>query len=140
MEEGIYLKLLGMFSDKKYKHVHARIGRLDLDMEIADNSYKRAKGLMYRKTMPKDKGMLFVFDSERRYSFWMLNMQFSIDLIWLDRNMRVVDITRDAMPSHSIFSSKSYSPRSPAMYVIEACSGFASSSKLKLGNKIRIDF
>ena len=140
MREGIYLRLLGIFSDKRYGHARAKIGERWLDMEVADNSYTRAKGLMYRKKMKKGSGMLFIFDSERRYSFWMLNMQFSIDLIWLDRDMRVVDITKDAVPSHSIFSSRSYSPKAPAMYVIETCSGFASSSKLKPGNKIKIDF
>jgi len=140
LKEGFYLRLLGIFSDKTYRRERAKIGRLWLDMDVADDSYKRAKGLMYRKKMQKDRGMLFVFDSERRYSFWMLNMQFSIDLIWLDKNMRVVDITKDAAPSLSIFSSKSYSPRAPAMYVIEACSGFASSSKLKPGNRIKLDF
>jgi len=140
LKEGFYLRLLGIFSDRKYRHAHAKVGMLWLDMEVADDSYKRAKGLMYRKKMQKDRGMLFIFNSERRYSFWMLNMQFSIDLIWLDRNMKVVDITKDAVPSHSIFSSKSYSPSVPAMYVIETCSGFASSSKLKLGNRIKMDF
>jgi uncharacterized membrane protein (UPF0127 family) len=140
LKEGLFLRLLSLFSDKRYRHAYAKIGRLSLDMEVADDSYKRAKGLMYRKNMRKDSGMLFIFDSERRYSFWMLNMQFSIDLIWLDRNMRVVDITKEALPSNSIFSSKSYSPKAPAMYVIEACSGFASYSKLKPGNKIKINF
>lgn len=140
MKEGVYLRFLRLFSDNRYKHAYARVGRLGIDLEIADDSYKRAKGLMYRKKMQKNKGMLFMFSSERRYSFWMLNMRFSIDLIWLDRSMHVVDITKEAMPAHSIFGSRSYSPSTPAMYVIEARSGFAASSRIKPGNKIRINF
>jgi Uncharacterized conserved protein len=140
LKEGFYLRLLGLLSDKKYRHAYAKIGRLSLDMDVADDSYKRAKGLMYRKKMQEARGMLFIFNSERRYSFWMLNMQFSIDILWLDRNMRIVDITRNVEPAYSILGAKNYSPSKPAMYVIETCSGFADSSGIKPGYKIRLEF
>jgi hypothetical protein len=136
--ESLYLQFLKLFSDGRYKRSQARIGRLKVDLELADDSYKRAKGLMYRRSMQKAKGMLFIFDSERRYAFWMLNMRFSIDLIWLDKQLRVVDITRDARPAKSIFRARSYSPSKPAMYVIELCSGVAGSSGIRQGDKISI--
>ena len=128
-----------LFSDNKYRRVPAKIGKLSIKLEIADDSYKKAKGLMYRSRLQRDKGMLFIFAAERRYSFWMLNMQFGIDILWLDRNMRIVDITKGAMPAKSIFNSRNYSPSKPAMYVIETCCGFADESGIKPGNKISLE-
>ncbi len=136
MGEGALLGILRLFSDKKYKTINTRIGKQKITLEIADDSYKRAKGLMYRRRLSDNKGMLFVFSSEKRYSFWMMNMRFSIDILWLDKNSRIVDITKRAEPAESFFSAGSYRPKKPVMYAIEVRSGFADSSGTMAGDII----
>jgi len=97
-----------------------------LDVEIADDSAKIQRGLMFREMLPENRGMLFIFDEERKYQFWMMNMKFNIDMIWLDANGKVVHIVEDAEPcidaAHT--SQCTFSPDEPARYVLEVNSGF----------------
>lgn len=97
-----------------------------LIVEIADDSEKIQKGLMFREKLPENQGMLFIFDEERKYSFWMMNMKINLDMIWLDSNGKVVHIVEDAAPcidsAHT--SQCTYNPDEPAKYVLEVNSGF----------------
>jgi len=97
-----------------------------LDVEIADDGKKIERGLMFREMLPENRGMLFIFDEERKYQFWMMNMKFNIDMIWLDANGKVVHIVEAAEPcidaAHT--SLCTYSPDEPARYVLEVNSGF----------------
>ena len=97
-----------------------------LDVEIADDSEKIERGLMFREMLPENHGMLFVFDEERKYQFWMMNMKFNIDIIWLDASGKVVHIVEDAKPcidaAHT--SLCTFNPDEPAKYVLEVNSGF----------------
>ena len=97
-----------------------------LDVEIANNNEKRDKGLMFREMLPENHGMLFIFDEEHNYQFWMMNMKFNLDIIWLDANGKVVHIVEDAKPciddAHT--SLCTFNPDKPARYVLEVNSGF----------------
>jgi len=90
-----------------------------IDIEIADNEYETQTGLMYRTSMKENQGMLFVFENEMPRSFYMKNTQFSLDLIYLDRNKTIVSFQENAKPLDespllSIF---------PAKYVLEVNAG-----------------
>ena len=97
-----------------------------LDVEIADDGKKIERGLMFRESLPEDRGMLFIFDEEREYQFWMMNMKFNLDIIWFDANGRVVHMVEDAEPcidaAHT--SQCTFNPDEPAKYVLEVNSGF----------------
>jgi len=97
-----------------------------LDVEIADDSEKIKQGLMFREMLPENQGMLFIFDEERKYQFWMMNMKFNLDIIWLNADGKVVHIVEDAEPcidaAHT--SQCTFSPDEPARYVLEVNSGF----------------
>jgi len=83
------------------KVTHIRIFFPDGNTIIADlvkSEEDRARGLMFRKTLNEDQGMLFVFESEGLYSFWMKNMNFSIDILWLDGQKRIVHLEREVPP------------------------------------------
>ena len=68
------------------------IGEEKFKVEIADTAEKQARGLMFRKSIPDDFGMLFVYDDEDIRGFWMKNTLAHLDLIYLNREKQVVDI------------------------------------------------
>ncbi|MEM2760989.1 MAG: DUF192 domain-containing protein [Nitrososphaerales archaeon] len=102
------------------------IDGVPLIVEVADDSEKTARGLMYRDHLPEDRGMLFIFEREHRYQFWMMNMKINLDIIWLDSNGKVVHIVEDAKPciDEGHTSLCTYNPDEPAKYVLEVNAGF----------------
>jgi uncharacterized membrane protein (UPF0127 family) len=104
--------------------------------EIADTESKRRLGLMFRKNLPENQGMLFIFEREDRYSFWMKNMQISLDIIWIDKDKRIVDIKTNVPPCNDY--CEGLTPRDKAQYVLEVNTGFAEKNIIKIGD--RVDF
>jgi uncharacterized membrane protein (UPF0127 family) len=104
--------------------------------QIAASEEERAQGLMFRKTLEPEEGMLFVFDQQLRYSFWMKNMNFPLDLIWINQDKVVVDITRNAQPC--VEACESLVPAEAAKYVLEVNAGFALKHHIQTGD--RMDF
>ena len=102
------------------------INDVPLTVEIADDSEKTARGLMFRDRLADDRGMLFIFEKEHKYQFWMMNMKFNLDMIWLDANGKIVYAVEDAEPciDETHTSLCTYSPDAPAKYVLEVNSGF----------------
>ena len=102
------------------------INDVPLTVEIADDSEKTTRGLMFRDRLADDRGMLFIFEKEHKYQFWMMSMKFNLDMIWLDANGKVVYIVEDAEPciDEAHTSLCTYSPDEPAKYVLEVNSGF----------------
>ena len=68
------------------------------DLEFANNQKEREKGLSGRDSLPDDHGLFFVFDQPDYYGFWMKEMKFPIDIVWFDKNKKVVGITRNLTP------------------------------------------
>lgn len=99
--------------------------------EVAASPVDRAVGLMYRDGLGDSEGMLFVFDTEGSYAFWMKNVGFPIDILWLDSGMKVVDI-ETAEPCNEVCPS--YVPDSPARYVLEVPAGFAAAHGISAGS------
>ncbi len=104
--------------------------------EVASTEYDRAKGLMHRETLPYDRAMLFVFDKAARYSFWMMNMRISIDMIWIGDDNKIVDITKNVQPCAA--DCESVKPSSAALYVLETAAGFADKFGIKTGDRVSI--
>ena len=109
-----------------------------INAEIASTGEEKALGLMFRESLSKDEGMLFVFDFPSNYSFWMKNMNFAIDIIWVSSDFRIVDITKNAEPCKGNEKCRSYASAKKAKYVIEVASGFADENNLAIGQKIEV--
>jgi len=105
-----------------------------ISVEIADNEVKRIQGLMYRDSLPAMSGMFFMFETEELQSFWMKNTRFSLDIIYINAERKVVSISRNAKP----YSLESLPSSAPAMYVVEVPAGFA--SKYNINENCRIVF
>jgi len=106
-----------------------------VSVEIASSDEKKAAGLMYREKLEENSGMLFVFGYENNYSFWMKNMNFAIDMVWVDSSFRIVDITHTAQPCREEKCGM-YSPNRRAKYVIEVNSGFAEANGVETGQRV----
>jgi uncharacterized membrane protein (UPF0127 family) len=105
---------------------------------IADSSTKRIIGLMYRKSIAAKQCMLFIFESEGRHAIWMQNMQFAIDVIWLDSKYKIIDIKENLQPCSSIFNCPEYAPKKEAKYIIELNQGAVRRNAIKMASPVKI--
>lgn len=103
-----------------------------INAEIADTPEKRQLGLMYREKLNEKSGMLFVFPEENYHAFWMKNMKFPIDIIWIDGNYRIVHIEKDAQPCIEL--CKSYFPKEKAKYVLEVSANFTEREGIRVNS------
>ena len=91
-----------------------------IDIEIADTDPERAQGLMYRRSMRYDRGMLFVFDESSTSGMWMRNTPLPLDMIFVDADGEIINIVERTTP----FSDESIMPEAPRKYVVEVRGGF----------------
>ena len=110
------------------------IGDTKIEVEIADTAESRAQGLSGRTSLPENSGLLFIFTESSQPGFWMKEMNFPIDIIWLDESWKIVDLTIEARPEKY---PEIYLPRSPVHYVLEVNAGFISAHNLKIGDPAR---
>jgi uncharacterized membrane protein (UPF0127 family) len=103
-------------------------------VELSVSPLERQRGLMHRKALAYNKGMLFIFEEEAEYNFWLKNVEFPLDIIWIDRNKRIVDIKKNIPPCKE--SCESISPQASALYVLEVNSGFAEKNQISIGDKV----
>ena len=115
---------------------YVQVNSTRINVEIADNFEERAKGLMFRDRLPENVGMLFIFENEGNYPFWMMNMRFNLDMIWIGSDGNVVYIAKDVPPCSA--SCKVIDPNSDARYVLEVDAGFADRYGIIEGSTLRI--
>lgn len=113
-----------------------RVGGVFISLEVADTEEKREKGLSGRATIRGNHGMLFVFDESGRPQFWMKEMKFPIDIIWISEAGKIVDITHDARPESY---PNTFSPRAPAKYVLEVSSGWAVKNNIDTNSLVSLE-
>ena len=106
-----------------------------LEVEMVDTPASRELGLSGRTKMGDDEGMLFVFDVPGRYGFWMKDMKFPLDIIWINQNGVIVNIERNLAPDSY---PKAYTNQADASYVLEINAGMSEKFSLYLGSKIKI--
>lgn len=106
-------------------------------VEIAKTMQERQEGLMFRKSLDKDSGMLFLFPEEDYYSFWMKNTSIPLDIIWIDLNKKIVYMKENAQPCFEEFC-ESFKPNKKSLYVLELNSGEIKKYNLKINDKATI--
>lgn len=139
--------IISLPSDVKLESVEFPRGTVKLDsvvleVQIADTDPRRVRGLMFQEQLPLDEGMLFVFDDANIRSIWMLNMQFPLDVIWIDDNSKVVFIEKNVPPCKTALETvtcPSYNGGSrDAKYVLEVTAGFVDEFKITTGSTLEI--
>ena len=115
------------------------IGSIRFRAELAFEASSRQKGLSDRDYLEQGTGMLFIFEDRSASPFWMFNMRFPLDFIWISDQCAVVDITHSVpVPSKNIDAEylKLYTPQYPAAYNFEINAGEAKEFDLKLGERV----
>ena len=116
--------------------VHAQSGDNQLLLEISDTGQKRQEGLMFRRSLAKNSGMLFIFDADIEGSFWMKNTLLPLDILFLTADKRIADYA--TMEPCKTEPCVTYQSHAPYRYAIEVNQGFILEKKIKIGD--RIDF
>ena len=106
-----------------------------LQVEVMTTPEQRSMGLMFRRSLPEDRGMLFVFEQSDFYSFWMKNCRFAIDIVWLDEERRVVHVA-EAVPPCRRDPCPTYQTLRRALYVLELNAGQATREKALVGSTL----
>ena len=138
--------LLSIPSDSKLESVEfprgtIKVDNMPLEVQIADTEPRRVRGLMFQDVLPPDQGMIFVFPEPGLYSLWMLNMQFSLDMIWFDQDGKVVHIETDVPPCKTaleITTCQSVIPENESLYVLEVTSGFVDRNNITKDSVLEI--
>lgn len=111
------------------------IGNQKIKVTIVDTPQTLERGLSGKASLAKGTGMLFVFEKPDRYGFWMKEMNFPIDIIWISLDKKIVDIKDSAKPES--FPEVFY-PKENALYVLEVEAGFVKNHEIKPGDEVVI--
>lgn len=117
------------------------IDDIELSVQVADTDHSRADGLMFQEELPYDEGMLFIFDDSKKRTFWMSNMEFSLDIIWIDSQRNVVQIDNNVPPCET--TETKACPRydsggKDVKYVLEVTAGFVDEFNITEDSKIEL--
>ncbi|MDX1672983.1 MAG: DUF192 domain-containing protein [Balneolaceae bacterium] len=104
-----------------------------IEVAVADEPDERNQGLMDVNELPRDKGMLFIFDREEPLSFWMANTPLSLDIIFVNADSSIVRIHRNTQP----FAERNFTSGEPARFVVEVNGGFCVSHDIREGMNVR---
>ena len=128
------------FYSKFYFHTTVTLGNEQFDARIADTATRREKGLSGTEHLGKNEAMLFTFPTATQQSFWMVDMHYAIDIIWL-RDGKIVDIaSRVPPPDTGTFpvDLPIYTPRLPSDAVVEVVAGTADRLGITIGDSVQI--
>jgi uncharacterized protein len=120
-------------TEPRLAHTEVTIAGERLHVEVATTSEALERGLGGRARLAPDAGMLFVFPEDGRYSFWMKDMHFPIDMLWIAADHSIVFMVEHASPDSY---PKTFTPESPARYVLEVASGYIQAHHVKKGDTV----
>ncbi len=106
-----------------------------LRVEVVKNEKDKIQGLSGRDCLNESSGMLFVYEVEDEYCFWMKDMKFNIDIVWLNKNQEIIDIKSQASPDSY---PQSFCPQSPANYILEVEGGLAEKLGWQIGSSFKL--
>ena len=134
----IFLLIFLIGCTRNFNEVYINNGKklTKINVEIADDNEERMKGLMFRERLDENAGMLFIFDKEEYKTFWMKNTWIPLDIVFIDKNFKVVDI-KNAVPCKKELCIL-YKSSQPAEYVLEVNSNFTIKNNINIGDKITI--
>jgi uncharacterized protein len=126
-------------SNDGYRQANVMVNGLVLAADISASNEQRTKGLSVKDALAENEAMLFVFDNEGEHTFWMKDMKFAIDIIWINSNKTVVHIEHNLQPCGYSLFCPTYKPGQDSLYVLETVGGFAEKHDVVQGTQIQFD-
>lgn len=117
--------------------VELRIGSGVYSVLVADTEAERVQGLSGVESLPPNGGLLMKFEEDGRPGIWMKDMHLPLDIIWLDKDKKVVYIVKNATPKTA--TDVVYAPKHDARYVLELNAGSVTSAAIKMGTVAEFD-
>ncbi|MGN6628953.1 MAG: DUF192 domain-containing protein [Candidatus Nitrosocosmicus sp.] len=118
---------------------YVKIKSLVIYVDLAITPDQQAKGLSIKNSLNDSEGMLFPFDKPGDYSFWMKDMKFPIDILWIDTNNKIVHIEKNLQPCIFFLLCPSYSPHSNSKYVLEINADLTTRNNITVGDSVYIN-
>ncbi len=112
--------------------IHSGRGPVTVTVEVADTPDARAQGLMYRKDLAPDAGMLFLFDTPAQQRFWMKNTPLPLDMVFIAPDRRIAGIVANTKP----FSTNPLGVDALSQYVLEVHAGFCAAHGIAVGDTV----
>ena len=130
---AIFTFIIAYLSTVTYKSEIIVNGKV-FEVQVADTNYLLEKGLSGREPLLDNQGMFFIFEKPDKYGFWMKEMKFPIDIIWIDHNFQIIHIEKSVKPDTY---PKIFYPESKASYVLEISAGESLKANLKIGDTVK---
>ncbi len=138
---GIVLFIIGawviLFGITRTMGPTATVNHHQISVEVLETAEEKRQGLSGRESLGSDSGLLFVYDAPGQYNFWMKDMHFPIDIIWIADDYRVIDITKYLHPD--TFPDEFTSSR-PAQYVLEVNAGYSGELDIRIGDDFEFNY
>ena len=127
------------FSPSHADTIPPQVCHLDdcVSLEVVSKQDDMERGLMYRTSLGQDKGMLFVFPKDDKDSFWMKNMHFNLDIVWISSDEHIVYIGQN-IPACTADPCPVYTPDQNARFVLELNSGYTALHHWKVGDLLQL--
>jgi uncharacterized protein len=120
----------------RYLKSYITINGFELTADLALTNEQKEKGLSVKDKLKESEAMLFIFEESAQHSFWMKDVKFPIDIIWLDSDGKVGHIEQNLQPCVSVLICISYSPDIDSQYVLETVAGFTQRRNISVGTDI----
>lgn len=128
--------ILSIYTIRYHSKNTLQIGGTTINIDIADTPAEREQGLSGRVSLPDDYGLLFVFDTPGDYGFWMKDMNFAIDIVWINAEKKIVGVENSVSPA--TYPNVFY-PKEPVLYVLEVPAGFAKGHHIDIGSEVLLE-
>ncbi|MDF0682058.1 MAG: DUF192 domain-containing protein [Candidatus Nitrosocosmicus sp.] len=112
------------------------LGGVNVTASLSTTPDSQSKGLSIKDSLNENEGMLFIFDSPQKYSFWMKDMKFPIDIIWINSTGNIVHIEKNLSPCYLLLPCPSYAPNNDSLYVLEVASNFTNKFGVSVGDSV----
>jgi uncharacterized membrane protein (UPF0127 family) len=116
--------------------VNITVNDFNLTAAIAVTPEEQSKGLSIKEDLQENEGMIFPYKESKVLAFWMKDMKFPIDILWLDSDKRVVHIEKNLQPCNPFLPCPSFSPDTKAQYVLETVAGLSDRKGIKIGTQV----
>lgn len=119
-------------SDKNFITINGN----QIEVEIMRTPEEQTRGLSGKESLAGNAGMLFVYEESLIPSFWMKDMNFPLDIIWIGEDKKIVDITENISPETF---PNTFKPKVPVQYVLEVSAGWAESHAIEVGEAVKFE-